>query len=358
MTTKAASELDRMESFALGAAREKFGPSPAQRKNLLGEILSVAAASAPRAGLDQLAEAPSVGNGPASGGGLHALPPPAMPSSAPTVPVATLNPKAPSPPPVRVAKGGAGLLGVASRAVPLKVLAGALGGMLVGLAVGSTDWGAVGERESLHEGAAASEASPMPSLPPARVKVTESSEPDREAERSSTKAAEVLAGEVAADPAQPARPSVGPARGALATPPEAGRLGAAAADAAEHAETTGSPFYQELTFLRRAQAALRRGDAAYALGLMVSLEQLHKDGALRSEREMTKVLAFCQLGREEEATTLARKLLRRDPQLPYAQRLQGSCADVSVLQAGESSSSLEVSEEREASSEGESSLGQ
>jgi hypothetical protein len=93
-----------------------------------------------------------------------------------------------------------------------------------------------------------------------------------------------------------------------------------------------SPFYQELTFLRRAQAALRKGDAAYALGLMGSLDQIQKGGALGSERSMTKVLALCQLGRAPEATVIARRLLRGNSHLPYVQRLRRSCADVSSME--------------------------
>lgn len=86
------------------------------------------------------------------------------------------------------------------------------------------------------------------------------------------------------------------------------------------------PFYEELAYLRRAQAALKAGNGALALGLMQSLDELVPKGALLSERAVTRVLALCQLGRSDEATSIAHRLLA-DPQASvYAERLAASCA--------------------------------
>lgn len=86
-------------------------------------------------------------------------------------------------------------------------------------------------------------------------------------------------------------------------------------------------FYDELSHVRRAQAALKQGNAALALGLMQSLDEARPGGALLAERSVTKVLALCQLGREEEATQLARAVLsNNDDATVYRKRLASSCA--------------------------------
>ncbi len=85
-------------------------------------------------------------------------------------------------------------------------------------------------------------------------------------------------------------------------------------------------FHEELSFLRRAQDALRAGNPALALGLMTTLDEQLKGGALVSERQVTKVLALCELGRNDEASRLAGVLLTSAPNSVYATRIQASCA--------------------------------
>jgi hypothetical protein len=95
-------------------------------------------------------------------------------------------------------------------------------------------------------------------------------------------------------------------------------------------------LYEELTAVRRAQSALKRGDATLALQLMNGLDESHPGGALLAERRVTKVLALCQLDRTAEATRIANSLLRdnRDAEL-YRRRLGTSCAQPGISSTNE-----------------------
>jgi hypothetical protein len=95
---------------------------------------------------------------------------------------------------------------------------------------------------------------------------------------------------------------------------------------ASPAQPVEATFYKELSYVRRAQAALRDGQSALALGLMQELDGLPTKGALGAERNVTKVLALCQLGRELEAANIAAKVVQADTGRVYQQRLKGSCA--------------------------------
>src|SRR5690606_5014338 len=93
--------------------------------------------------------------------------------------------------------------------------------------------------------------------------------------------------------------------------------------AAEEKEKT--TFYNELSYVRRAQSALQKGDGALALGLMESLDAVERKGALLAERNVTKVLAFCLLDRVEEASHLAQRALQSSATEVYRRRLAASC---------------------------------
>jgi hypothetical protein len=93
-------------------------------------------------------------------------------------------------------------------------------------------------------------------------------------------------------------------------------------------------FYEELTYLRRAQAALRKKEPALAFGLMQSLDGLNTAGALLSERAMTKVLALCLLDRVQEATEVARQLATAEGGGLYVDRISHSCAAATVSASG------------------------
>lgn len=83
---------------------------------------------------------------------------------------------------------------------------------------------------------------------------------------------------------------------------------------------------EELAHLRRAQAALRDGDAALALRLMDSLDSARTAGALSAERGVTRVLALCALGRSVEAEQAARLVLGQADAAVYRPRVAASCA--------------------------------
>ncbi len=101
--------------------------------------------------------------------------------------------------------------------------------------------------------------------------------------------------------------------------------------AVERAATPESPglaLREELEYLRRAQSALREGNPQLALGLMTELETKQPLGALRFERDTTRVLGLCALGRVEEARARASSLLSDPGASVYAGRLEKSCISV------------------------------
>lgn len=103
--------------------------------------------------------------------------------------------------------------------------------------------------------------------------------------------------------------------------------------AATSPESEPLGVYEEISRVRQAQAALRDGDAAHALGLMQSLDDDKTSGALLAERGVTRVLALCALGRESEAETAARAVLSRGDGAVYQERLANSCARAAVPSA-------------------------
>lgn len=107
------------------------------------------------------------------------------------------------------------------------------------------------------------------------------------------------------------------------------------APSSARADAPAAPaLYDELSHVRRAQAALKQSNPGLALGLMQALDESQPHGALRAERTVTKVLALCQLGRQDEATDLARDLLSKDSDAAvYRQRLAASCANLEPLPA-------------------------
>ncbi len=147
-------------------------------------------------------------------------------------------------------------------------------------------------------------------------------------------------------------PRGAPPRGALPEPapaPSATAVGRQAARTRPSPERSNAPsppsanselaqatFYEELSYVRRAQSALQQGNGTLALGLMQSLDEIQASGALMAERRMTRVLALCQLDRTAEATEVARSMLSGDGTADvYRRRLAGSCAGAGLLRAVE-----------------------
>lgn len=84
-------------------------------------------------------------------------------------------------------------------------------------------------------------------------------------------------------------------------------------------------FAEVLERLRRANLALRHGQASLAL---IHLSELDRRGGetLREEREVTRVLALCASGDSASARRAAAALLTRADGTIYAPRLESSCA--------------------------------
>ena len=115
---------------------------------------------------------------------------------------------------------------------------------------------------------------------------------------------------------------------AAAFPPERGGAGSARSRRAGGKSEAPAPisFYEELSYIRRAQTALANGNPALALGLMGSLKELRSDGALLAERGVTEVLALCALDRQAEARVVADGVRGRSDGSMYVGRLEKTCA--------------------------------
>lgn len=113
---------------------------------------------------------------------------------------------------------------------------------------------------------------------------------------------------------------------ARAAAPSIGRRERRKSAEADRATSASLASDDEVAFVRRAQKALRNGDAAWALALMRTLDEQLPRGALLTERNVTRVLALCQMGRTDEARAVAERTLRGDRGSGvYASRLAASC---------------------------------
>jgi RNA polymerase sigma-70 factor (ECF subfamily) len=82
---------------------------------------------------------------------------------------------------------------------------------------------------------------------------------------------------------------------------------------------------EEVAILRRIDEALRKGDGRGALEAIEEHRRSFGSGALVEEREASRVLALCELGRRDEAVRYASEFRRRFPRSPSAVRVDGSC---------------------------------
>jgi hypothetical protein len=100
-----------------------------------------------------------------------------------------------------------------------------------------------------------------------------------------------------------------------------------AASAAPAKRPKANGLAAEVALLRRAQAALRRGDGATALR---ELNAWPGSGVqLLAERRVARVLALCSLGRVAQAQALAADVVRADPDSVQRATLERSCANPS-----------------------------
>jgi hypothetical protein len=277
MSGAQSSALDRLEAELLREARQELAPDPARVDSLWR---SVAAAST---------------LGAASSGVSWAAPRPVTtPPSAPPLPAA--------PAPTTVAPA----LATGSASFGLRALTiAAMGGALLGFAAG---YGAGGAQKA-HE--------PLSAVMMASNKAASNTSQES----------------AAADAATPQRvdepqaPTVTPGSSAKPRAPGSSKAGSSTAGSNNPTAESAKPsFYEELSYLKRAQSALRQGNGALALGLMTELDSIQPGGALLSERGVTKVLAHCQLGDVASAERVTRRLAANGLASVYTERLEKSCA--------------------------------
>jgi outer membrane protein assembly factor BamD (BamD/ComL family) len=85
----------------------------------------------------------------------------------------------------------------------------------------------------------------------------------------------------------------------------------------------------EIALVSRAHAALTSGDPASALALLAEHARRFPNGALGEEREATRVLALCALGRTAEARDAASRFFAAFPGGPQSGRVRASCGGAS-----------------------------
>jgi hypothetical protein len=89
---------------------------------------------------------------------------------------------------------------------------------------------------------------------------------------------------------------------------------------------TEDALVAETQALRRAQSALRSGDAATAIRLLSEQDDHYRGGALDQERSAARVLALCQAGRVSEARARAEVFAERWPRSPLTGRVSSACS--------------------------------
>jgi uncharacterized protein HemY len=87
---------------------------------------------------------------------------------------------------------------------------------------------------------------------------------------------------------------------------------------------------EAIELLRRAEAALRRGDAFGAKLFLSDLDRRAPAALLREERLVARALVACALGDAPRAQAALRELEQQNAQSIYRARLEGSCAAPSV----------------------------
>ena len=91
-------------------------------------------------------------------------------------------------------------------------------------------------------------------------------------------------------------------------------------------QDAGSGFGEEVELLARARAALGRGEASKALSLLEQHAKQFPRGALGPERDVSRIMALCALGRVEQARDHATAFMRRHPRSALAERVRRTCA--------------------------------
>lgn len=259
-------EWNEEERQALGAYRQALSPTGAQVKAALGGV----SASLGLSVLDGAAAATATSQAPLSAVG----------------------------PSAGAAKGSAVVLDFASRAALVKA---SLGAIVLGGAVA-----AYGLLEPL---------APNPDVPSVPVAALSAPVPARQREAPPPALQEPPQVDVSRLEELPEWPGEEPGQGVAAPRGHAPRSPSA----------SPRPVYEELGAVRRAQAALGAGQPEQALELMERLGQASAGGSLLVERELTRLLALCALGRRAEAQAAAARVEQLPGGAAYRTRIAGSC---------------------------------
>jgi hypothetical protein len=142
-----------------------------------------------------------------------------------------------------------------------------------------------------------------------------------------------------ASPPAPENPALAPAAAPRAAKPKRARSAAPAPAAGVLRESSwrgsaegreGDALAAEVALLERTERAIRKGDAALALGLLAELDEKFPAAALPEERQAARVLASCahevSNGDSRDASALAGRFLAENPASVYAARIRQACA--------------------------------
>lgn len=127
-----------------------------------------------------------------------------------------------------------------------------------------------------------------------------------------------------------ARPPRSPLRSKDMQQPESPRVEATPPPSPDDSDDS---LAREVSLLRAARAALDGGHAEQALTLLQRHALLWPRGVLAEERLATQVFAMCALGRIAEAAAKARELEGLAPHSPHLARVRTSCAGSPVTTA-------------------------
>jgi hypothetical protein len=89
--------------------------------------------------------------------------------------------------------------------------------------------------------------------------------------------------------------------------------------------TDSDAFTEEVELMGRARAALGRNDASQALALLEEHAKRFPRGTLGPERDVSRIMALCALGRTQQAKTHATKFMRKHPRSALAARVRRTC---------------------------------
>jgi hypothetical protein len=84
-------------------------------------------------------------------------------------------------------------------------------------------------------------------------------------------------------------------------------------------------FTEEVELMGRARAALGRNDASQALALLEEHAKKFPRGTLGPERDASRIMALCALGRTQQAKTHATKFMRKHPRSALTARVRRTC---------------------------------